>query len=760
MKLLALRYWLTAAVVAFFAAACAHLLLVSDKASIDNSVSIWFDKADPELVNYEQYNATFGDTEWTSILLKTQDIYAPGFLQQLNALSLDLEQTEEIFRVVSIANAEESVSLDGELSYQRLLSAADIEAGLSTAQVQAFKQRLLNNSILAELLVKPDNQQYSVVLVKNGNYLDRQDDYRIRLEDSIAAAIARYDSIDSYALVGTTILNANLNRTSLRDVYVYYSGITLMLCLLGWLIFRTFKDVLVLVLVVGSSLVVSMGGLAVLGIPYNMVTVMLPTCVVAISTSTVIHVIDTFRNFTEGRSLAEAREATVAHLLRPTLLATATTVLGFISLCFSSVLPIVQLGAFVSLGLTYAWLVSLFVVPHVLEKLHSGDMVKPKLGERQFHGVLRFFTPRRLLLLLFALLLPIAGIKDLRVDTDYSEFFGSTHPLSTSYDEFDRVGFGQNPIALTYSFSGNGAYEQASNAVQIAQFEQRLLQDPRVVSSLTVASILEQAHDAFAMAPAGSARVAEMSGDTLAQTLLLAQSSGNKDLEDLYRPSAVQSIVLTPYMSSQQLKAFIEDIRAIAQETLGSDVQLGINGTTVLWANMDQAVSETQLISLAFMTLVILGTLLCLRCSLKVAIAGTLINMLPLLIIFGLMGLFGIPINLATAIIAGVLLGVMVDDTIHVINSITRQTEQGASPAQAIEQCIHDTGLTLFKTTLVLGGCFLILATSNFVPTQNFGWLVSFGLLMAVTFDLLFLPWLLQRLMPNVRRFSYGLSSK
>ncbi|HLD66822.1 MAG TPA: hypothetical protein VJA19_12320, partial [Pseudomonas sp.] len=278
----ALKYWLTALVVLFFTVACSHFLLFSDKAVINNSVSIWFDKADPELASYEQYNKTFGDTEWTSILLKTEAIYAPRFLQQLNALSHDLERTAEIFRVVSIANAEESVSRDGELSYERLLSDERIDAGLSAVELQAFKERLLSNTILSELLVKAGNEQYSVILVKNGNYLDRQDDYRIRLEDSIAAAIAQYDSIESYSMVGTTILNANLNRTSLRDVYVYYTGITLMLCLLGFVIFRTFKDVMVLLAVVGSSLIVSMGGLAMLGIPYNMVTVMLPTCVVAI----------------------------------------------------------------------------------------------------------------------------------------------------------------------------------------------------------------------------------------------------------------------------------------------------------------------------------------------------------------------------------------------------------------------------------------------------------------------------------------------
>lgn len=753
----ALKYWLTALVVLFFTVACSHFLLFSDKAVINNSVSIWFDKADPELASYEQYNKTFGDTEWTSILLKTEAIYAPRFLQQLNALSHDLERTAEIFRVVSIANAEESVSRDGELSYERLLSDERIDAGLSAVELQAFKERLLSNTILSELLVKAGNEQYSVILVKNGNYLDRQDDYRIRLEDSIAAAIAQYDSIESYSMVGTTILNANLNRTSLRDVYVYYTGITLMLCLLGFVIFRTFKDVMVLLAVVGSSLIVSMGGLAMLGIPYNMVTVMLPTCVVAISTSTVIHVIDTFRNFAIARSPAEARVETIAHLMRPTLLTNGTTVLGFLSLCASSVLPIVQLGAFVSLGLVYAWLVSIFVVPHILEKLHAAKAPSKKIGEQSFQRVLGFFTPRRALVALMLLLLPIMGLKDLRVDTDYSEFFGSSHPLSASYDAFDRVGFGQNPIALTYSFGGSGAYEQADNAQRIAQFEQRLLQDKRVVSSLTVGSILQQAHDAFAMAPPGSAQVVDMSGDTLAQTLLLAQSSGNKDLEDLHRPNTVQSLVLTPYMSSQQLKAFIDDIHGLAKQTLGGDVHLAINGTTVLWANMDQAVSDTQLTSLIFMTLVIFVTLLYLRCSLKVAIVATLVNIFPLLIIFGVMGLFDIPINLATAIIAGILLGVMVDDTVHVISTTNRLAEEGATPAQAVEQTINTTGLTLFKTTLVLVGCFLILTTSNFVPTENFGWLVSAGLFIAVTFDLLFLPWLLVRLMPNVRRFSYGL---
>ena len=129
--------------------------------------------------------------------------------------------------------------------------------------------------------------------------------------------------------------------------------------------------------------------------------------------------------------------------------------------------------------------------------------------------------------------------------------------------------------------------------------------------------------------------------------------------------------------------------------------------------------------------------------SWKLGFISMIPNILPILLNFAVMGLFGIPLNSATAIISAVAIGIAVDDTIHFICQYQQERAQGANTETAIQKACIIKGTPIITTSLIMAGGFSVLLFGSFVPTIQFGVLCSLIMLFAVISDLLVLPALL-----------------
>jgi predicted RND superfamily exporter protein len=134
--------------------------------------------------------------------------------------------------------------------------------------------------------------------------------------------------------------------------------------------------------------------------------------------------------------------------------------------------------------------------------------------------------------------------------------------------------------------------------------------------------------------------------------------------------------------------------------------------------------------------------------SIKLVLFSLIVNVMPLLMIGGIMGLMGIDLKMSTAIIFTIAFGIAVDDTIHFLSKLRHELKQGKSMLYAMKRSYLSTGKAIMVTSLILCGGFLTLALSDFLGTANIGKLISLTLLFAVLSDLVLLPALLL-LLPN-----------
>ena len=664
--------------------------------AIDNSVGIWFAQDDTKLEEYEQYLEQFGHREWTILMVETDSLESPPFIKDLKRLTRRLARLDHVNRVVSMVNAPGTT------------------AGRDREGPEVVGQ-LRRHPFAGDLLLRPGDDRRTVLLLQTDNYIKRQDPYRMALVDAIHAEVERYPSITDHSLAGTSVINAELNRSARRDMFVFFTLVTLLVFVFSLVMFRSLRDAVVLLTVAGSTVVLTMGLIAAAGYSLNMITIMLPTVLIALSVADSIHVIHTFHEVRLNSGPGPAVGQTVRRVWLPCLGTTVTTMVGFISLCGSSVLPIFQLAVFGCCGIAVALAVSLGVAPLMLYQLWRGrpaGVYESRRERSRRMAALARWTQRRpgtIALGFVAASGALVGLWALEADTNYAEFFRSASRVPRDYDKIGDAGFPQNPLVLTLSAPAGQPRINPELWAAIARFVERLKSLPEVRSVIAARGGFD---------PLG-----------------LVSSDRRR----------CQVILMTSYMSSDQLTRLAGKVRRQKSASVPGGARLVITGTTSLWASMDSQILTTQITSALVVSVAMLLVLTVIFRSLWLAALGWLVSAFPVAVILGVMGILGVKINMATVLIAGIALGIAVDDTIHLIFAFGQKRRQGIRPRIAVEHALSEIGPRLVLTTVILVGGFGSMITSHFLPTANFGLFSCLTVIAALLTDLLLLPVLLSR---------------
>ena len=673
-----LGLWLTVTVVA----ACICFLGFR----IDNSVGVWFAKDDPALTDYKRFLRDFGNREWALVALRRSASNREALIADREALVSRLEQLEHVHWVLSSSN---------------------------------FPQE----SDLVQKFLNPDPQSpHEALLLQITNDIERQDGYREALVSEIRKASEGLPTIEQVHVAGTAVINGELNRASRRDMFLFFPVVTVFVALIGGLIFRNVRDTTVLLCVSLGTVVVTQGLLMGVGYPLNMITIMLPTVLIALSVADTIHLIHAFHaaHSSVGDSLSAAARAVKA-IAWPCAGTTLTTIAGFLAFSGSSVLPVFQLAIFASFGIALAWVLTMTGGPVLLAVLWQTTRRKQPpavvLGERLLGVWWRLVGHHpRWIVSAFAMGgVALLGLASLRADTDYVKFFRSDSRVPQDYQALQQAGYPQNPLNLVFQLPPDELPLSAKYWIPLESFAEQLETLPGVHSVLSP----------FVMSGTPDAM-----GDHMENLggMLSRQSD------------QVQLIVMMDYPSSQKLFKLLPRIHTLAGQVLPPEMRLIPTGTSHLWARMDDGVIQTQKQSLAIVCMVCFGILLFLFRSVGLAGLGLALSLYPVAMVLGLMGLWNIPVNMATVLIAGIAVGLAVDDTVHFIHAYQESRQRGADRRKASEQALVGVGLRMVMTSTILVGAFASMGLSDFMPTSQFGLLSSLTIVLALAADLTLLP--------------------
>lgn len=712
------------------------------------SIDTMFDRSDPALAPYERMTRTFGSNEVVLAAYDDPELFTPTGIARLRDLAAELESLPGVASTTSLASTplgDRIIDLDDGFTSgwaRRLVS-------LLEGYVVGADHRTAAIACVLDPPVAADTQRAQAV--SRAGTIDR---LRARMHDLPQGTVAGEPAMlrDGFAMLER---DGNLLGTGSGIL----AGAVLLAC------FRSVRWLVVPLAVVLLALWTTRGLLAVAGLRLTMVSTMLSAMVTVVGIATVTHLIVEYRRQRAlGREPVEALRDSIALLFWPIVGAIATDVIGFGSLVASDVGPVHDFGIMTALGSALVLVAAALVVPFLAlvgrfdgdPRMAWGEGVLEAGLDRLVNRIIRHPLP--ILAVSAAVVVAcMTGMRWLTVETDFTKNFREASPTVAAYDMVEsrlggagvwdvlvpatepidaeqldavaRLGDRLRTEVVTSDATG-GTVPALTKVMSVADVLSAAPLLPRKLQALTVNAMLRQEGDqqpAFVRSLVGRDT---RDGDTWLRVMLRARER---------QPAAAK-------------RAIIGQVRRIAAEEYPPAADGRGAEVTGFFVLLSQLVD--RLLADQWLTFLIAGCGIFLLLAVAfqsplLAAVAIIPNGLPIFVVLGLLGWLGIRINMGTAMIAAVSMGLSVDSSIHYITAFRRRLAEG-SVAGALATAHQTAGRAMIFATLALAIGFLALTTSGFMPTVSFGWLSCLTLLGGLLGNLVVLPVLLTLLAPRV----------
>jgi predicted RND superfamily exporter protein len=502
------------------------------------------------------------------------------------------------------------------------------------------------------------------------------------------------------------------------------------------LLFRAIRWVVLPLVVVHVTLIWTKAVLVLTGIESSMVSTMLTSLLTIIGLATVMHVTVLYRERRKTRDRFDAFRETLIVLGPPTFWTCVTTAIGFGALLSSQISPVRSFALMMAVGTMFVLVTSIVILPGgALLGRFGADPRHTPAEQKLLSGLSRIShtIDRRPRLWLAAMLCLMAatgaGLFRLRVETDFSRNFRESTPIVQSLQFFEHHLGG----AGTWEVNFPAPEELNDDSLEPVRGLTAALREIELADGTQLTKVISIT-DGIDFAPGGNV---DQKLDRLA--LIQPEFAGS-----LYNPETGMMRIMLRSREQQPAEVKLQLIDEVTRVSREYYPRARATGLYVLLANLVSSLLEDQLVSFG---LAALGVFLCMSIafrSLRVGLISMLPNVFPLLLVIGGMGWTGLPINLGTAMIASVSMGLTVDSSIHYISGYLRARDAGASHREAVRSTHGSVGRTLVFAYLVLVFGFLVLTLSNFIPLVYFGALVSLSMVGGLLGDLVLLPLLLK----------------
>lgn len=709
----------------------------------DYNFDNFFPKGDPDLAYYFSYRDKFGnDNDYLLIGLDNGgSLFDRQFLQKVDTLARFMQQQPHVESVLSPTTVKSPIIEQFgyfEIPYLH----PDEPERYTQDSILIYQSRELVGTLFSE-----DATAVSL-------FVQTSDDLGKEPGDSLISAM--YGEIERLGLrehhvAGKVLAQSVFIEKMKIELAIFMSASILLVILFLWIAFRTAWGVLVPLVVVLLSVIWSLGVMGLFNKPIDVMTVLLPTIMFVVGMSDVIHIMSRYiTEIGQGATKIQALRVTIREVGMATLLTSLTTSVGFLTLLTTSIVPIQEFGVYTAIGIFLAFVLAFTVLPAILllikrpnpRRARRTDLSWPMLLRRVYTFVLRRPYPI-LYTSMGIVLISLIGISMIKVDTTLLEDLGDDDPIIKDFQYFEEKFSGVRPFELHLIAGPDKSMYDLEVLQEVDQLETYLYQTYGlnfITSPATVVRAIHRAQNGglpdYYTLPASQRemkqvqrRLAAFSKRSELRAVVTADQREGRLAGKMTDVGSVRAAEL-----NDSLRAFID--QRINPELL----QTRITGSAVMLdKNNDYVVSNMlQGLLIAFLVVALLVGLI--FRSLRMVLISLVPNIIPLLMIGGIMGFLGINMTVSVSIIFTIAFGIAVDDTIHFLGKLKVELRKGKSLPYAIKTTIISAGKAIIITSCILVAGFLTLVLSSFDATFYVGVFVSLTLVFAVVADLLLLP--------------------
>jgi len=729
------------------------------KIKLDTSIENWFPKKSKEFISKQNFEQYFGNDDIIGIHLKTKDVFDPEIVEMLKDLSNDLE-TEVPFAedVTSITNLEYTYSDSADIITVNLIpESPDLE------DLKIARARILDKPYLKNRIVSNDFTETWIVL------------HLFPYPDSIAAAgktapenmvgekvleILKRDKYKKYNLraVGTPVYSFE-ELVFAGSESAKLLGLTILVLIIFLALFyRSFKGVAIPIIAALVSIIIVFGIMGYLGIKINAILFAVPVIFsLSISLGYSVHLINYYTR--ELQTTGDVKKSVIVAIAKsgwPTTFAALTTIAALLSFVSIGLIPLKWLGLtsaslvvviFLIVFVLTASLLSFSKIKETTESKHRNNKL-----DKLLYSIVPFINRRRKPILYITVLLTIVmgiGLSSVEVNFDTERSYGMKVPYIKRMLDVAKTEIGSfDSYNVSIEFPEPQECKNIAVLNKFDQFENKVSDFELTKRTNSILTILKDMNRIINYNSPKSYRLPENS-EQVAQLLMIYEMAGGSKLYDWVNSdfNVLRLKVETNNMNARQTVSEIDSLRQLTKEFFPA-AKFNITGGMPRLASINHLVSIGQIKSL-FIALLLIGIMMWIVFgNIKLGLIGLIPNLLPIIVVGGTMGLLGIPIDFLTVTIAPMILGIAVDDTIHIFNHAKNEYEKTGDYESSVSNTIGYLGKASIVTSVIIMLSFSIYLTSSLNMMKYLGMFVVLGIGTALSSDMIITPLLIMWLKP------------
>ncbi len=689
-------------------------------------------------INNNKVGEMFGTKEPIVVILSTEDVLAPQTLERIDNLTSSFLDMGILSPVQSLSTAKNIRSEDGMMLVDPVIESYPQDDD----EIEELRESIRQNDLAYKLLVSEDFKNTMILLNSDLSVKDAE------LMNMIDSVINLYPGSEEVLINGQPYLRGEANEKISKDIMILLPLGLLLMLIFFWISFREFKGVILPFGVVLISIAISMSLIPLLGWELSIIGVLIPIMMIAIANNYGVHFIARYQelNATDpNTTMEEIVEEALSYLKRPVVICGLTTIVGILGLTVHILLPASQMGVVSAIGIAIALLLSLTFIPALLSFLKKGALHFHPDGESRSLiakmlnsiGKLLARHPKRVLAGFAILFLATAsGIAAMGVASDFNNILPAKHPFNKSIDIANSE-FGGSKL-MTAVFEGD--IKDPGLLKRMEHYESELVKVNGIGSATSIAKIIRKMSTALNDPNEEGYNKIPDDRDAVAQYVELYSMNGDPADFEQFVDFDYTKAAMTIQFNAEGMRD-LERVIASVDNIIGDDPALSFTGGySLVEKEMSESIVRGQYYSLLFAFVAIFMLLAIIFKSISAGLLGSLPLLFAVVCTFGFMGWSGIKLDIVTALLSSVSIGLGVDFTIHMFWRMKSEIASGREYRDAAVTALKTAGrgITINALSVMLG--FSILFFSSFPIIKSFALLIILSLLFCLVSSLLLVP--------------------
>ena len=686
---------------------------------------------------WERYQGSldqFGGDEIIVAAVEGEKALDPPTLSQVDRITGEMENLSGVRRVDSVFTVPlVRATTDGGLNLDPAIAG---DPPWPPAALARVRSELAEDRIAPGTLLSKDGRVIAVNILLDGDVGDRR--------EAIVDEVQRSLGHNRGWFSGVPVFETRVGARTMREI-AFFVPITLAMIGLGlFLLFRSTSAVVIPLLTSGAGCWATLGLMGILGSPVTIVAMLLPSVLLALGCAYVMHILTVVQGVTGTRDL----DAAIGRVARPIALSGLTTAIGFFAIASVEIDAIRALGAYGGVGVLIVLASALTLAPATIRMWpvrRRASRLHRWIGETLATRLVAVVSRRRAGTVIgwaFILLVSTLGVARLQVETDGARWWPLGSPVRDSWEAIRERLAGMSPMNVLIESHQGKVVTDPQVMARISEFTEYLDALPDVGKAVSIADPIRQLHRGFG---GHEGYPVPEDANLIAQYLLLLDSMDQ--IHDLISEDHLIANVLL--RADNNGSTHLLEIARTAEQWWEERGMAGFSAKTTgimfEFARAEEEISWGQIKGLS-LALAAIGVVLLLVFR-QPSIAGVALipNLVPLVVIFGGMGVLGVPLDAGTVCLGSLALGIAVDDTIHVVTTFRSLRNRGEASVASLESSFRLVLPALIYTTVIVGIGFVVLGLSQFTLTRNLGIVTTAVVVICLLADTTLLPALLIR---------------